>query len=140
MMYIIDWITCCCYMALRKLKYSEWDAKYSAILNSSVIVGCLLIILIDAALMYVSPQLLQAIYNHGVMFYIAIMAISLGILVLRYFRICKDCLKQFDDMMSEKKKLYIWIYILSPFVILVGVIAGCIIMGEYLKTQGIMFG
>ena len=81
MMYIIDWITCCCYMALRKLKYSEWDAKYSAILNSSVIVGCLLIILIDAALMYVSPQLLQAIYNHGVMFYIAIMAISLGILV-----------------------------------------------------------
>lgn len=31
-MYIIDWITCCCYMMLRKFHYERWDAKYTAIL------------------------------------------------------------------------------------------------------------
>ena len=41
MIYILDWITCCCYMALRRIKYSETGAETTAVANTSLIVGLL---------------------------------------------------------------------------------------------------
>ena len=36
-MYMVDLITCYCYMMLRKFRYAEWNAKNTAIINSSVV-------------------------------------------------------------------------------------------------------
>ena len=36
-MYMVDLITCYCYMMLRKFGYAEWNAKNTAIINSSVV-------------------------------------------------------------------------------------------------------
>lgn len=139
-MYIIDWMTYCCYVVLRKLKYSEWNAKYTAILNSSVVVSCLFIIIIDTALLFISPQTLQTIYNNGAIFYLSVASVSLALLLLRYYCIYKGAIIQKEEKMAEMEKTNFWIYLISLFVILVGAIIGCIIMGEFIKSKGIVFG
>ena len=46
-MFLVDSITCYCYMMLRKLHYAKWDAKNTAVINSSVVLNCVLNTFLD---------------------------------------------------------------------------------------------
>ena len=59
----LDWITCRGYYVFRSLNYAGWDAKFTAILNSELVLSCLFMVVIDAILLQLSPETLQVIYN-----------------------------------------------------------------------------
>ena len=63
MLYIIDWITCCCYMMLRKIHCTKTGAETSAVANTCVITGLWLIIITDLILWITYPSILQRIYS-----------------------------------------------------------------------------
>ena len=92
MMYMIDWITCCCYMMLRKFHYADWDAKYTAILNSSVVCGFLFIAVVDMILLIVSPERLQYLYDYPRTRYVLSDFIILFLLIIRYYYLRKDAI------------------------------------------------
>ena len=102
MMYMIDWITCCCYMMLRKFHYADWDAKYTAILNSSVVCGVLFIAVVDMILLIVSPERLQYLYDYPRTRYLLSDFIILFLLFIRYYYLRKDAIPLMKKRFKEK--------------------------------------
>lgn len=140
MFYVLDWITCCCYLILRRFNYPEWDAKFTAVLNSSVIVGCISIVFTDGCLVFTNFPMLQEMYNSGSLFYISVFGLSLFLLLLRYYYFSKDIISQIEKNITIKDKYCSWKLIISFIFILISSISGCVLMGEYIKSQGIVFG
>lgn len=66
MLYILDWITCCSYMALSKIRYIDWDMESSAIINSGVVLGNLFIAISSILLQFLSPDKLQFLPFGGI--------------------------------------------------------------------------
>lgn len=134
----LDWITCRGYYVFRSLNYADWNAKFTAILYSQLVLSCLSMAVIDAILLRVSPQTLQAIYSKGDVTYILGGGVMLGLLHLRYYVFCKDCIPQGIDVKEARSNF--WKNLLYVVVILVLSVAGLVLMQEYIKSQGIVFG
>ena len=102
-MYFIDFISCCCYMMLRKFHYTEWDAKYTAVLNTSVIVGEFVYAIMDILLLFVSPELLQNLYKYPKTRILTSDIIILMLLLLRYYYYKKDLLHTMSRHFKESR-------------------------------------
>ena len=140
MMYMIDWITCCCYMMLRKFHYADWDAKYTAILNSSVVCGVLFIAVVDMILLIVSPERLQYLYDYPRTRYLLFGFIILFLLIIRYYYLRKDAIPLMKKRFKEKGPHNVWKLLVINAVILVGSIVIVFFVAQYVKSQGIVFG
>ena len=140
MMYMIDWITCCCYMMLRKFHYADWDAKYTAILNSSVVCGFLFIAVVDMILLIVSPERLQYLYDYPRTRYLLSGFIILFLLIIRYYYLRKDAIPLMEAVFKSKGWDKGWLLFVANAVILVGSIVIGFFVAQYVKSQGIVFG
>ena len=140
MMYIIDWITCCCYMMLRKFHYADWDAKYTAILNSSVVCGFLFIAVVDMILLIVSPERLQYLYDYPRTRYLLFGFIILFLLFIRYYYLRKDAIPLMEKRFKEKGPHNVWILLVINAIIWLGSFGILFVVAQYVKSQGIVFG
>ena len=140
MMYMIDWITCCCYMMLRKFHYADWDAESSAIVNSGVVVGIWLIIISNLFLLSFSPDSLQRIYDYGKIYYVGAFAIAICGVSLRYYYLRKDAIPLMEAVFKSKGWDKGWLLFVVSAVILVGSIVIGFFVAQYVKSQGIVFG
>ena len=138
-MYIIDWITCCCYMLLRKCHYSEWDAKFTAILNSSVVLGFLLVAINDIVLQLTFPGLLFKLYHYGKVYWFLMHTIAMVFIALRYYCLCKDAIPLQVAHLKENGPHNGWILLPITASILIGSIAIGFFVSQYTKSQGIVF-
>ena len=136
---MIDWITCCCYMMLRKFHYADWDAKYTAILNSSVVCG-FLFIAVDLILLIVSPERLQYLYHYPRTRYLLSGFIILFLLIIRYYYLRKDAIPLMEAVFKSKGWDKGWLLFVANAVILVGSIVIGFFVAQYVKSQGIVFG
>ncbi len=139
-MYMIDWITCCCYMMLRKFHYADWDAKYTAILNSSVVCGFLFIAVVDMILLIVSPERLQYLYDYPRTRYVLSDFIILFLLFIRYYYLRKDAIPLMKAVFKSKGWDKGWLLFVANAVILVGSFGIVFFVAQYVKSQGIVFG
>ena len=139
-MYILDWITCCCYMMLRKIHYTKTGAETSAVANTCVIAGLWFITITNMFLWIISPTTLQWIYHKSNVYSITMMAIALAFIYLRYYYLRKNAISLMAKHFNEKGPHNGLILFFVNFSILIGSITGCIIMGLYIKSQGIVFG
>ena len=89
-MYMVDLITCYCYMMLRKFRYAEWNAKNTAIINSSVVLFFIFTASLDILLLFVSPDKLQILYDYPNTRYVLTILIFMIILGSRYYLFKKD--------------------------------------------------
>ena len=140
MMYIIDWITCCCYMMLRKFHYADWDAKYTAILNSSVVCGFLFIAVVDIVLLFAFPNELQCLYNYPKIRYVLSLFIVLSLLNLRYYFLSKDAIPLMKKRFKEKGPHNVWKLLVINAIIWLGSFGILFAIAQYVKSQGIVFG
>ena len=140
MMYIIDWITCCCYMMLRKFHYADWDAKYTAILNSSVVCGFLFIAVVDIVLLFAFPNELQCLYNYPKIRYVLSLFIVLSLLNLRYYFLSKDAIPLMKKRFKEKGPHNVWKLLVINAIIWLGSFGIVFFVAQYVKSQGIVFG
>ena len=140
MMYIIDWITCCCYMMLRKFHYADWDAKYTAILNSSVVCGFLFIAVVDIVLLFAFPNELQCLYNYPKIRCVLSLFIVLSLLNLRYYFLSKDAIPLMKKRFKEKGPHNVWKLLVINAIIWLGSFGILFVVAQYVKSQGIVFG
>ena len=140
MMYMIDWITCCCYMMLRKFHYADWDAKYTAILNSSVVCGFLFIAVVDIVLLFAFPNELQCLYNYPKIRYVLSLFIVLSLLNLRYYFLSKDAIPLMKKRFKEKGPHNVWKLLVINAIIWLGSFGIVFFVAQYVKSQGIVFG
>ena len=140
MMYMIDWITCCCYMMLRKFHYADWDAKYTAILNSSVVCGFLFIAVVDIVLLFAFPNELQCLYNYPKIRYVLSLFIVLSLLNLRYYFLSKDAIPLMKKRFKEKGLHNVWKLLVINAIIWLGSFGIGFFVAQYVKSQGIVFG
>ena len=140
MLYIIDWITCCCYMMLRKIHCTKTGAETSAVANTCVITGLWLIIITDLILWITYPSILQRIYSKSNVYSLSMITIAIGLIYFRYYYLRKDAILLMEKHFNEKGPRNVWILFFINFFVLIGSIVGCIIMGLYIKSQGIIFG
>ena len=140
MMYMIDWITCCCYMMLRKFHYADWDAKYTAILNSSVVCGVLFIAVVDIVLLFAFPNELQCLYNYPKIRYVLSLFIVLSLLNLRYYFLSKDAIPLMKKRFKEKGPHNVWKLLVINAIIWLGSFGILFAIAQYVKSQGIVFG
>ena len=140
MMYMIDWITCCCYMMLRKFHYADWDAKYTAILNSSVVCGFLFIAVVDIVLLFAFPNELQCLYNYPKIRYVLSLFIVLSLLNLRYYFLRKDAIPLMKKRFKEKGPHNVWKLLVINAIIWLGSFGILFSIAQYVKSQGIVFG
>ncbi len=140
MMYMIDWITCCCYMMLRKFHYADWDAKYTAILNSSVVCGFLFIAVVDIVLLFAFPNELQCLYNYPKIRYVLSLFIVLSLLNLRYYFLSKDAIPLMKKRFKEKGPHNVWKLLVINAIIWLGSFGILFVVAQYVKSQGIVFG
>lgn len=91
-MFLVDSITCYCYMMLRKLHYAKWDAKNTAVINSSVVLNCVLNTFLDIFLFFVSSDLLQSLYNFPKTRYVLSIFFCMVFLDCRYYIFHKDAI------------------------------------------------
>ena len=81
-MNLIDFVTCCCYMMLRKFHYADWDAKLTAVINTGVVLFLVTIAMIDILLIFISPFSLQYLYNYPKIRYLSTDAFFFIIFIL----------------------------------------------------------
>lgn len=139
-MYIIDFITCCCYMVLRKFHYADWDAKFTAVLNTSVVVGMFVYSIIDIVLILISPTTLQFFYNYPKIRIIISDIIVLMFLLFRYYYCKKDILYLMSNSFRYTRIDNRYFLTLVTVVILVGSFVIPFFIVQYVKKQGIVFG
>ena len=137
---MIDWITCCCYMMLRKFHYADWDAKYTAILNSSVVCGFLFIAVVDIVLLFAFPNELQCLYNYPKIRYVLSLFIVLSLLNLRYYFLSKDAIPLMKKRFKEKGPHNVWKLLVINAIIWLGSFGIGFFVAQYVKSQGIVFG
>ena len=138
MMYILDWITCCCYMALSKLRYIDWDPESSAIVNSGVIVGCFVMAGVNLVLLYFSPHMLQTFYGYGNFFSVFIFGLAQSALFLRYYYFRKDAISIMQRIFIQKNWDKLWFLIIMDIFTLFGSFAILFFVVQYVKWRGIV--
>jgi hypothetical protein len=125
---------------LRKFHYADWDAKYTAILNSSVVCGFLFIAVVDMILLIVSPERLQYLYDYPRTRYVLSDFIILFLLFIRYYYLRKDAIPLMKAVFKSKGWDKGWLLFVANAVILVGSIVIGFFVAQYVKSQGIVFG
>ena len=115
-MYILDWITCCCYMMLRKIHYTKTGAETSAVANTCVIAGLWFITITNMFLWIISPTTLQWIYHKSNVYSITMMAIALAFIYLRYYYLRKNAISLMAKviLMSSLSSLFKSFVFLKP--------------------------
>ena len=139
MLYILDWITCCSYMALSKIRYIDWDMESSAIINSGVVLGNVFIAVSSILLQFLSPDKLQFLYNNGKIYWISMYALAIIICILRYYYHRKNAL---SFMVEEFKRRGLdkgWFLFFVSIILLIGSFAILFLISQYLKKQGVVF-
>ena len=140
MMHLIDLLTCCCYMMLRKIHYAEWDAKYTAVLNSSVVIDFIINSLLDIFFLIVSPNILQYIYYFPKTRYLLSGFIILILLILRYYFLQKNKLDIMDKYYKGTSMDKGYLLFIITVCTLVCSFALLFFVVQYVKSKGIVFG
>ena len=140
MMHLIDLLTCCCYMMLRKIHYAEWDAKYTAVLNSSVVIDFIINSLLDIFFLIVSPNILQYIYYFPKTRYLLSGFIILILLILRYYFLQKNKLDIMDKYYKGTSMDKGYLLFIITACTLVCSFAVLFFVAQYVKSKGIVFG
>ena len=140
MMHLIDLLTCCCYMMLRKIHYAEWDAKYTAVLNSSVVIDFIINSLLDIFFLIVSPNILQYIYYFPKTRYLLSGFIILILLILRYYFLQKNKLDIMDKYYKGTSMDKGYLLFIITVCTLVCSFAVLFFIAQYVKSKGIIFG
>ncbi len=140
MMHLIDLLTCCCYMMLRKIHYAEWDAKYTAVLNSSVVIDFIINSLLDIFFLIVSPNILQYIYYFPKTRYLLSGFIILILLILRYYFLQKNKLDIMDKYYKGTSMDKGYLLFIITVCTLICSFAVLFFIAQYVKSKGIIFG
>lgn len=139
-MHLIDLLTCCCYMMLRKILYAEWDAKYTAVLNSSVVIDFIINSLLDIFFLIVSPNILQYIYYFPKTRYLLSGFIILILLILRYYFLQNNKLDIMDKYYKGTSMDKGYLLFIITVCTLVCSFAVLFFVAQYVKSKGIVFG
>ena len=139
-MHLIDLLTCCCYMMLRKIHYAEWDAKYTAVLNSSVVIDFIINSLLDIFFLIVSPNILQYIYYFPKTRYLLSGFIILILLILRYYFLQNNKLDIMDKYYKGTSMDKGYLLFIITVCTLVCSFAVLFFVAQYVKSKGIVFG
>ena len=119
-MYIIDFVCCICYMMLCKFHYADWNAKYTAVLNTSVVVGMFVYAMMDILLLFAFPGLLQDIYKYPKVRIVISDIVVLMLLVLRYYYCKKNILHEMSFHFKKSRINNGYTLTLITAVILIG--------------------
>ena len=138
-MYMVDLITCYCYMMLRKFRYAEWNAKNTAIINSSVVLFFIFTASLDILLLFVSPDKLQALYSYPKTRYVLTILFFMIILDCRYYLIKKDAIYVMEGKINRNGQNNGWLFFIITSSILIGSIIIGFLVAQYVKAQGITF-
>ena len=138
-MYMVDLITCYCYMMLRKFHYAEWNAKNTAIINSSVVLFFIFTASLDIFLLLVSPDILQILYGYPNTRYVLTILIFMIILDSRYYLLKKDAIYVMEGKINRSGQNNGWLLFIITSSILIGSIIIGFIVAQYVKAQGITF-
>lgn len=139
-MFIIDFITCCCYMMLRKFRYAEWNAKNTAIINSSVVLFFIFTASLDIILLFVSPDILQILYLYPKTRYVLTILFFMILLDCRYYLFKKDAIYLMEGKMNRNVKNNGWLLFIMTSSILIGSIIVGFLVSQYIKSLGITIG
>ena len=139
-MYMVDLITCYCYMMLRKFHYADWDAKFTAIINSSVVLFFIFTASLDILLLFVSPDKLQILYDYPNTRYVLTILIFMIILGSRYYLFKKDAIYLIEEKMNRSRYKNGWFLFIITSSILIGSIIIGFLVAQYVKSKGITFG
>jgi hypothetical protein len=127
-------------MMLRKFHYADWDAKFTAVLNTSVVVGMFVYAIIDIVLILFFPTSLQFFYNYPKIRILTSDIIILMLLVIRYYYCKKDILDFMSNSFEYTRIDNGYLLTLITVVILIGSFVIPFFIVQYVKTQGIVFG
>lgn len=135
-MFLVDSITWYCYMMLRKLHYAKWDAKNTAVINSSVVLNCVLNTFLDIFLFFVSPEILQSLYNFPKTRYVLSIFFCMVFLDCRYYIFYKDAICLIGEKINPSIIKSKWLFIITPSV-LVGSIAINFLVTQYIGSESL---
>lgn len=127
-------------MMLRKFHYADWDAKYTAILNSSVILDFYFNASLDIVLLLSSTKTLQYIYSYPKMRYVLSGIITLVILVIRYYFYEKEFLSVVENNISRNLIDNKWILLAITASALISSFIVLLCVTQFVISQGIVFG
>ena len=127
-------------MMLRKIHYAEWDAKYTAVLNSSVVIDFIINSLLDIFFLIVSPNILQYIYYFPKTRYLLSGFIILILLILRYYFLQKNKLDIMDKNYKGTSMDKGYLLFIITVCTLVCSFAVLFFIAQYVKSKGIIFG
>jgi hypothetical protein len=127
-------------MMLRKIHYAEWDAKYTAVLNSSVVIDFIINSLLDIFFLIVSPNILQYIYYFPKTRYLLSGFIILILLILRYYFLQKNKLDIMDKYYKGTSMDKGYLLFIITVCTLVCSFAVLFFIAQYVKSKGIIFG
>lgn len=127
-------------MMLRKIHYAEWDAKYTAVLNSSVVIDFIINSLLDIFFLIVSPNILQYIYYFPKTRYLLSGFIILILLILRYYFLQKNKLDIMDKYYKGTSMDKGYLLFIITACTLVCSFAVLFFVAQYVKSKGIVFG
>ena len=139
-MYMVDLITCYCYMMLRKFHYAEWNAKNTAIINSSVVLFFIFTASLDFFLLLVSPDILQILYLYPKTRYVLTILFFMILLDCRYYLFKKDAIYLMEGKMNRNIKNNGWLLFIMTSSILIGSIIVGFLISQYIKSLGIIIG
>ena len=139
-MYMVDLITCYCYMMLRKFRYAEWNAKNTVIINSSVVLFFIFTASLDILLLFVSPDKLQILYGYPKTRYVLTILFFMIILDCRYYLLKKDAIYLMEEKKNRSGQNNGWLLFIITSSILIGSIIIGFLVAQYVKSQGIIFG
>lgn len=137
-MNLIDFVTCCCYMMLRKFHYADWDAKLTAVINSGAILFLVTVAIVDILLINISSSCLQFLYSCTKIRYVSTNAILLSLSFYRYYFWRKDILLSISNNFRNSRLDNGYILALITVTILVGAFAVLYFVVQYIKSQGIV--
>jgi hypothetical protein len=127
-------------MMLRKIHYAEWDAKYTAVLNSSVVIDFIINSLLDIFFLIVSPNILQYIYYFPKTRYLLSGFIILILLILRYYFLQKNKLDIMDKYYKGTSMDKGYLLFIITVCTLICSFAVLFFIAQYVKSKGIIFG
>ena len=127
-------------MMLRKILYAEWDAKYTAVLNSSVVIDFIINSLLDIFFLIVSPNILQYIYYFPKTRYLLSGFIILILLILRYYFLQNNKLDIMDKYYKGTSMDKGYLLFIITVCTLVCSFAVLFFVAQYVKSKGIVFG
>lgn len=127
-------------MMLRKIHYAEWDAKYTAVLNSSVVIDFIINSLLDIFFLIVSPNILQYICYFPKTRYLLSGFIILILLILRYYFLQKNKLDIMDKYYKGTSMDKGYLLFIITACTLVCSFAVLFFVAQYVKSKGIVFG